>query len=109
MKQQLASFLTEHALEGIKKLDKNSLAAKDLSKIDVDVVLKEDVQQFCEVVTFPEIVKIMALGTAFKLGGDTARVKDDLKKIGKNLLDRVEKKQVKLKTPMSCRDMLFNL
>ncbi|MBF0477917.1 MAG: hypothetical protein HQL26_00375 [Candidatus Omnitrophica bacterium] len=109
IKNQMVSFLTEQARAGIKKLDKNSLAAQELSELDVDTVLKEDIQQFCDVMTFPEMVKIMSLGATIKLNADSENAKADIKKIAKTLVERVEKKQVKIKTPESCRELLFNL
>ena len=109
-KQKLASFLTEAAREGISKLDKDSPAARELSTLDVDVVLKEDIHQICEAITFPEIMRVLSLGATIKLGsGDTQRAKDDIKKMALVIEDRITQRQGKLRLPSSCRDLLFNL
>ncbi|MBF0569197.1 MAG: hypothetical protein HQL18_00250 [Candidatus Omnitrophica bacterium] len=106
----MASFLNDTAREGIRKLDKNSPLTRELSALDVDAILKEDIHQICEEVTFPEMVKIMSLGAKYKLGsGDGKRIKEDLKTMAKAIEERIERKKGKLKTPVSCRDLLFNL
>ncbi|MBF0503606.1 MAG: hypothetical protein HQL14_00750 [Candidatus Omnitrophica bacterium] len=110
LKQQMASFLNNSVREGIRQLDQDSPLARELSCLDVDTVLKEDIDQLCGAMTFSEMARIMALGAQIKLGrGDTGQSKEDLKKMAKVIEDRVESRQGKLKTPPSCRDLLYNL
>ena len=110
LKQQLASFLNDAALSGISKFDKDSPLSKELKGLDIDVILKEDIWLICNEVTFPETLKVMSLVGAIKLGsGDPELMKEDLKKIAKASEERIEKKGGCLKTPPSCRDLLFNL
>ncbi|MBF0123287.1 MAG: hypothetical protein HQL21_07795 [Candidatus Omnitrophica bacterium] len=110
MKHQMASFLNDAARSGINKLDKNSPLARELKGLDIDTILKEDIHQICETVTFPETMKIMSLVTAIKLGShDEARIKEDIKKIARAIEQRIEDKKGVLRTPPSCRDLLFNL
>jgi len=110
LKKQLASFLSDAARDGISKLDSSSPLAKQLKGLNVDDLLKEDIQQICKETTFPEMVRIMSLGAQIKMGtGDTDRIKEDLKKMARAIEQRVESRQVKLNTPVSCRDLLYNL
>ncbi|MBF0330863.1 MAG: hypothetical protein HQL17_02920 [Candidatus Omnitrophica bacterium] len=110
MKRKMAAFLNDAARSGISKLDKKSPLAQELKGLDLDVVLKDDIDQICQAVTFPETLKIMSLGAAIKMGsGDIDRHKEDIKKVAKAIEDRIEKKQGVLKTPASCRELLFNL
>lgn len=106
----MAIFLTEAALAGIKGLDKDSIEARDLRALDVDAVLKEDISKICATVTFSETARIFLLIAQLKSGrGDIESRKEDLKKIGRTLLERTEKEQGSLKIPPSCRSLLFRL
>jgi hypothetical protein len=109
-KHQIAAFLNKAARDGISKLDKDSPLARELGRLDLDTVLKEDIDQICQAVTFAEALKIMSLGAAAKMGsGDTERIKADIKKMAKVIEERIEKKDGRLRIPPSCRDLLFNL
>ena len=102
--------MTEAARDGISKLDKDSPAARELSTLDVDAILKDDIHQICESVTFPEIMSVMSLGASIKLGtGDAQRAKEDIKKLALVIEGRIAQRQGKLTLPPSCRDLLFNL
>ena len=110
LKQQLVSFLSEAARAGISKLDKNSPFVRALDGLDVDTTLREDIHQICEAMSFAEMVKVLSLVAAIKLGRqDTQRPKADIKKIAKVIEERIEKKRGGLKTPPSCRELLFDL
>ena len=107
----MASFLTEKAHQGLGKLDKNSPMARELSGLDIENVLKEDVRVICESLSLGEITTLMSLGTQLKLAGgkDREAVKDKIKKIGRDVIGRIEKQSVNLQTPSSCLDLLFDL
>ncbi|MBF0571454.1 MAG: hypothetical protein HQL12_06230 [Candidatus Omnitrophica bacterium] len=110
IKEQMASFLTNAAREGISRLDKGSSIAKELNGIDIESVMKEDINRICDAMTFSETVRIMSLGTQIKLGsGKTNQIKEDLKNMAKAIEVRVESRYGKLRIPPSCRDLLFNL
>ena len=84
--------------------------ARQLSSLDIENVLREDVRLICETLSLGEITTILSLGTQLKLGGkDTETVKDKIKKIGRDVIDRIEKQSIHLQTPSSCLDLLFDL
>ncbi|MBF0511521.1 MAG: hypothetical protein HQL13_04240 [Candidatus Omnitrophica bacterium] len=106
----MSSFLYDAALVGISRLDKDAGLAKELSTLDIETILKEDIHQICEAMTFSETVRVMSLGARIKMGGsDVGRIKEELKEMAKAIEKRVISKQGKLKLPSSCRDLLFNL
>lgn len=110
LRRQIAGFLTEAARAGIKHLDKNSAAARELSALDIDAVLKEDIDKICSVMSFFEITKIISLVTQIKVGHqDRDRLKEEIKQIARKLMERVEKERGSLRIPLSCRDVLFEL
>lgn len=101
--------MTEAARTGLGKLDKTSPMAKALKRLDVEAVLKNDIHEICEAVSFPEMMKAMSLVAAIKLDPkDAVRLKDEIKTMARGLVERVEKKG-KLQTPLACREILFNL
>ncbi len=110
LKGQLASSLIEAARTGISKLDKNSPLARELDGLNVDEILRDDVHKICGVMSFAEVVNIMSLVVAIKLGQpDTKRLNRNIKGIAKAIVERAEKKHGSLRTPQSCRDLLFDL
>lgn len=110
LRQQMASLLTEAARDGIKKLDKKSPAARELKAVDIDAVLRQDIDKICAAITFFEISAIMSLTMKLKSGrADNSRAKEDLREIALRLAERVEKKSGRLNIPSACRDLLINL
>ncbi|MEI6437178.1 MAG: hypothetical protein WCO69_00335 [Candidatus Omnitrophota bacterium] len=109
MKHQLEGFLTVAARSGLKQIDKKSPLAKELKGLDVEALLTNDIHLICEAVTFPEMMKIMALVAKVKVDPDHAvKSKEDIKGMARAVVARIEKTG-KLKTPPSCRELLFNL
>ena len=109
-RSQMASFLTKSAHEGLEKLDKNSSLARKLKTVDVDAILKYDINKICEEMSCSEMVKLTTLAGQVKSGlGDEELVKEDVKNIAKDIVKRVEKKSGSLKITSDLRDLLFNL
>ncbi|MBF0521944.1 MAG: hypothetical protein HQL24_02690 [Candidatus Omnitrophica bacterium] len=109
LRAQLATVLISSAYKGIEHLDKNSPLVRELKGLDVDKILKEDIQKICNEVSFSEMTRILALIAKLKLGREEESLKAEMKKIAKNLITRIERGSGKLQTPASCREMLFNL
>lgn len=110
LRQCMATLLTESAHDALAVLDKNSQAARDLSALDVETALKEDVEKICGAISFGEAGKVISLAAQLKARvGDRQRVKDQIKKIASDVIERIERSSGNLKIPASCRDMLFKL
>jgi len=110
LRRKLAESLNKAAHKGLARIDKESELAKELSKFDVEKILKADIEKICNNVSFLEMTRIMAL--MIQLNSEEKRhgaMKVNLKKIIQQLVDRVEKDAGKLQTPMSCRELFFNL
>jgi len=110
LRHKLAVLLDDAAHKGLSQIDKNSPLAKEIEKLNVDAVLKADIEKICNNVSFLEITRIMPL--IFQLKSVTKRhgpMKANLKKMVKQLIDRIERDAGPLQTPVSCREMLFNL
>ena len=110
LRRKLAEALNNAAHKGLARIDKDSALAKELSKFDVEAILKADIEKICNNVSFLEMTRIMAL--MVQLNSEEKRhgaMKVNLKKIIQQLIDRVEKDAGQLNTPMSCRELFFNL
>ena len=110
LRQKLAESLNEAAHKGLARIDPQSELASELKKHDVEAILKADIEKICANVSMFEISRIM--GLLMQLNHADKRksgMKADLKKIIRQLIDRIEKDAGKLQTPESCRDLFFNL
>ncbi|MBF0217677.1 MAG: hypothetical protein HQL30_11880 [Candidatus Omnitrophica bacterium] len=112
MRKQMASLMVKAAREAIDQLDKATPEARDLMKLDVEAVLEHDITKICEVITFSEITKGMALAMKFRSGGageEFERSKKTLQEMGKALLERAERQKGPFMAPVSCRELLFRI
>jgi hypothetical protein len=112
MRRQMASLLVKAAREAIDQLDKATPEARDLMKLDVEAVLEHDITRICEVITFPEMTKGMALAASLRSGcpgNNFERSKKDLQTMAKGLLERAERQKGPFKVPLSCRELLFKI
>lgn len=110
LRKHLACLLAEAARDGIKGLDKDSIQARELRALDVDAALKEDINRICAAITFSELASIISLTAQLKSEcGDEKRLKEEMKKIARKLMQRAESKGGSLNIPPSCRDLLFEL
>jgi len=110
LRRQLACVLTEAARTGLKSLDKETTAYRELSGLDIETVLKEDINKICAVMTFSEMTRIIALAAQLNSGRqDNPPVKEEMKEIARKVVERVERELGGLKTPASCRTLLFKL
>jgi len=110
LRRKLAKVLEEAAHKGLARIDKDSLLAEELRKVDVEGILKADIDKICNNVSLFEMTRIM--GLMVQLNSEEKRrgpMKADLKKMVQRLIDSVEQKAGRLQTPMSCRELFFNL
>jgi len=110
LRKKLAETLSEAAYKGLGRIDKDSVLAAELKKHDVEAILKADIEKICNNVTFLEMTRIMTLAVQLNAGEKRQRaMKADLKRIIQQLIDKVEAKAGVLQTPLSCRELFFNL
>ena len=110
LRRKLAEVLNDAAHKGLARIDKNSPLAEELKKHDVEVILKADIEKICNTLTLFEMTRVM--GLMVQLNSEEKRrgpMKADLKKMVQRLIDSVEQKAGRLQTPMSCRELFFNL
>ena len=106
----MSSILTESARKAIAALDPQSPCGKELSKIEVDDVLAEEIERICRTATLAEITKMGFLVGRIKKtsGGEKDAIKSKLKSMGEKLVTRLEKESGQLKLPKACRDLLLD-
>ncbi len=111
LKKKIASFLTEEARKGMQDLDPDSPCRKALRKIDVDNVLREDINRICEAVSLAELTKILSLGRRLKTGSEDEKeeTKRVLRQIVEAVVAKVERESGSLNIPEPCRQLLLNL
>jgi len=110
LRRKLAEALNEAAHKGLARIDPKSTLAEELKKYDVEEILKADIDKICNNVSLFEMTRIM--GLIVQLNSEEKRhgpMKAELKKMIQRLIDKVEGNAGKLQTPMSCRDLFFNL
>ena len=110
LRRKLAEALNDAAHKGLGRIKANSTLAEELKKFDVEKILQADIEKICNNVSFLEMTRIMAL--IVQLNSEEKRhgaMKANLKKMIQQLIDRVEQKAGGLQTPMSCRELFFNL
>jgi hypothetical protein len=110
LRRKLAEVIYDAAHQGLKRIDKDSPLAEELKKIDVEEVLRADIEKICNNLSFLEMTRVMALMVQLK--SEVKRqgaMKPQLKAMVQKLIDRIERDAGKLQTPMSCREILFNL
>lgn len=111
LRQKMASFLIDAARKQIKGLNVESVYAKTLERIDVENMLREDINRVCEAASFIEITRIISLVSQLQAASDEnkATIKGDIKKIAEGLVARIERDSGELKISQSCRHLLLNL
>lgn len=110
LRNKMADILTDAAHKGLAHIDPNSALGVELGKIDVEAVLKDDIEKICSHVSFFELTRILALAAQLKADEKKqGQMKAELKGIVQPLLERVESNSGKLKIPESLRTMIFNL
>lgn len=110
LRRKLAEKLNDAAHQGLARIDKNSPLAVELKKFDVEEILKADIEKICNSVSFFEMTRIMAL--MVQLNSKEKRhgpMKANLKRMIQQLIDRIERDSGELQTPMTCRELFFNL
>jgi hypothetical protein len=111
LKYKMAEVLTDAAKKGLKLLDKGSPCAKALKRIDFDKALKEDIGRICDKTSFIEASRLLSLYSRLHMtkGDEDETLKNDLKRVAEDLVERVEKESGRLNIPKQCRQLLLNL
>ena len=110
LRLKLAEAINDAAHKGLARLDKGSVLAQELDKLDVERILKADIETICNNVSFLEMTRIMVLMVQLKSAENRhGPMKAELKRIVQGLITRIEGQAGKLQTPMSCRELFFNL
>ncbi|MBF0384256.1 MAG: hypothetical protein HQL27_00140 [Candidatus Omnitrophica bacterium] len=110
LRNKMAEVLTEEAKKSMRYLDKTSPLMKELKKLDIETILKEDIRKICDKASFSETTKIMGMAVKYKLPGpDKHELKEDFKGMIKEMIARVERDSGMLKLPPDCREMLYDL
>ena len=77
--------------KGLARIDKNSPLAEELRKLDVEEILKADIEKICNNVSFFEMTRIMTL--IVQLNSEEKRhgpMKAKLKRMIQQLIDKIE-------------------
>ena len=103
--------MTETLGQKIAALEPSSELAQELSTIDLDKYMKQDIEKVCEAASMEEIMKIAFLGTKLRIatGQEEEIIKGNLKTIADELLARLESNSITLDLPKCCLDMLFDV
>ena len=110
LRRKLAEAINDAAHKGLARIKQDSSLAQELKKFDVESILKADIEKVCNNVSFFEMTRIMALMMQLKSSEHRhGPMKAELKRMVKKLIDRIEGQAGKLQTPMSCRELFFNL
>ncbi|MBF0618629.1 MAG: hypothetical protein HQL19_00515 [Candidatus Omnitrophica bacterium] len=110
LRGQMASMLMGAAKSGLQQLDVDSPIAQKIKKLDVQSLLEEDIRRICDAISWGETTRLMGIVAKLKMGGSSQEpLKEEIKKIAKGIVERVEQGHDKLKTPPDLRDLLFNL
>ena len=110
LRRQLEAVLLDAARTGVRKLDKTSPLAREMTGLNVEAVLTHDIHEICAVVSLPEMMKALSLAAVVRMDpkDSAGRLKDEIKTMVMALVTRVEKKGT-LQTPPACRALLFSL
>ena len=86
-------------------------ALGELSEFEFDDVVKENIRKVCEAASLKEIAKIALLVSRMKKAPEDQKeaIKSDLKKIGENLISRVEADSGPLNLPQNIHNLFSNL
>jgi len=111
LRHKLAMILSNAAKKGLNTLEADSVYAKELKELDVDNILREDINKLCEEISMLEITRTFSLYTQLRTARkeEKERVKKELKDIAQNVIERAEKKSVRFKTPERYRDLILSL
>lgn len=111
MRKKLADLLRNAAYTGIKKINPECECAKALNAVNVEAVLKEDIDRICNEISIAEIMRFLGLAARLKNAPaeEKAQIKNEIKKVSEDAVARIEKKSGRLKIPDECRFLLLNL
>ena len=112
IRKKLNSLLINVANREIKDLGPQSQCAKELAEIEnVETIVAEEIEKICNAATLGEITRIFLLAARLKTtpGQKREAIKNDIKKIAKKLVSRVEAKSGPLTLPQSCRHILWGI
>jgi len=110
IRKKLSSLLIKAANKEVEDLDPQSQCAKELAEIEnVDTIVVEEIEKICKVATIGEITRFFLLAARLKTTSRQKReaIKNDIKKIAKKLVSRVEAESGNLRLPQSCFHILW--
>ncbi len=111
VKRKLVSLMTEALQQKIDILEPSSPLAQELSTVDLDKYMKQDIEKVCNSATMTEVMRILFLGGKLRnaIGQEETALKKDLKVITDELIARLQSKSITLYLPKSCLAMLFDV
>lgn len=111
LQKKMAEVMRETARKALKKLDPKSPLAKELHSVDVEAILKQDVERICEALSLFDISRALTLVAQFGVSSPDKRelLKRELKKIAEVSVEKAEAKGVKFDAPVHLRQLLFEL
>lgn len=111
IRRKMSSFLTEAAYKEIEALGPESPSAEELSKIEVDDIIAEEIEKICNAATLAEITRTLLLVRQLNKasGQKEEAIKSDLRRIAEQLVRRVETESGPLRLPGTCRHLLLDL
>ena len=111
LRQNLAKLLDQSARKAISSMDPGSECANILENLDIDDILKNDIELICENVSFSETAKIISLSASINVASEDKQqiIKEEMKEFAEKLVAKIEQKNGKLKIPDHCRHLLLNL
>jgi hypothetical protein len=111
IRKKLSSLLIKAANKEVEDLNLQSQCAKELAEIEnVDTIEVEEIEKICKVATMGEITRNFLLVARLKTTSGQKReaIKNDIKKIAKKLVSRVEAESGALRLSQSCFHILWD-
>jgi len=111
LRKKLARFLIDTAKRGIDALDPDSTHARELKKVNVDAIIREDVAKICATVSVVETTKIFSLYARLQAAPAEKKepLKGELRKLAQDVVNKAGDRFGKFKIPESCRQLLWTL
>lgn len=111
LRRKVASFLIDAARQTIDQLDASSPCAQALQKLSVESALKEDINRLTAGLSVREMVRLLSLARKLRKARPDRReaIANELGKMGRDVVSRVEDESGPLKLPRECHELLLRL
>ena len=112
IRKKLSSLLIKAANKEVEDLAPQSQCAKELAEVEnIDTIIVEEIEKICKAASLGEITRIFLLVARLKTTSGQKReaIKNNIKKIAKKLISRVEAESGPLGLPQSCRYILWGV